>query len=387
MNFSGKLTAKIVIKDDYVRTNGTCALYLQIFLDGEKKKIPLNISVKPVDYDKIKQRVKSKEIFWKDYNLLIEKSLADLNRIEISYRLGSEVLTMEKLLHEFQNPTSRIDFISFWEKEMENQKLIRDPATVKQQMSSLRKVKNYKKSILFNEITKSFYEKMIFHFAKVEKNSPHTVQTLGKNFKKYLHIANELGIKTPLRYQDIKTPRSQSNRTFLMPEEIYKLNEFYKSNFINETYKNILSRFLFACFTGLRISDIKRISIDNIVGDILIFVANKGEKLQRIPLSESALKFIGKERLFEKDYSEKHINEELKAIARIVGIKKKITFHVARHSFATNFLLCNGRVEVLQKLLGHSDIKETMIYVHIVDSITDRQIHNMDDILIEKPLN
>lgn len=386
MNFSGKLTSKIVIKDDYIRADGTCALYLQIFLDGKKKKIPFHISVIPSDFDKKKQRVKSKNACHKDFNLILEKSLADLNRIEVSYRLSSEALTMEKLLHEYENPTSRIDFIKFWEMEMENQKLIRDPATVEQQMSVLRKIKRYKNSVLFYEITKDFYEKMIFHFEKVEKNAPHTLQTLAKVFKKYLHIANELGIKTPLRYTDIKTPRPVSNRCFLMPEEIYNLNEFYTSKYINPDLKNILGRFLFSCFTGLRISDLIQISPENVVGDVLIFFSKKAGKLQRIPLSTSALSFIGSEVLFNGNYTEQHINRELKVIAKTVGITKKISTHVGRHTFATNFLLCDGKIEVLQKLLGHSDIKETMIYAHIVESISDRQIHSMNEILLKRPL-
>lgn len=384
MNFSGELTAKVVIKDDYVRANGTSALYLQVFINGIRKKLPLHISVKPAEFDKAKQKVKNSNVYHKDFNLLIEKAFADVNKIEISYRLGSEVLTMEKFLHEYLNPNSRIDFIKFWEMEMENQKLIRDSATVKQQMSSLRKVKKYRSSLLFHDITKDFYQKMIFHFDKVEKNAPHTIQTVAKNFKKYLHIANELGIKTPLRFNDIKTPKPTSNRSFLMPDEIYSLNEYYESKFINENLKHILARFLFACFTGLRISDIKAITTENIVHDTLIFFAQKTGKLQRISLSESALKFIGTDKLFYGEYSDQHINRELKHIVKTCGIKKRISFHVSRHSFATNFLLCGGRVEDLQKLLGHSDIGETMTYVHIVDSITDKHIHNMNDILKKK---
>jgi site-specific recombinase XerD len=165
------------------------------------------------------------------------------------------------------------------------------------------------------------------------------------------------------------------------------LNEFYKSEFINESWKNILGRFLFSCFTGLRISDIKTISVDNVANDILIFFAKKTGKLQRIQLSDSALNFIGKQELFYGEYTDQHINRELKLIIKSCGIKKDVTFHVARHSFATNFLICGGRVEDLQILLGHSQIRETMDYVHIVKSITDKQIHNMNDILKKKPLN
>lgn len=384
--FSGKLTTKIVIKEDHIRTDGTCAIYLQIFLNRVRKKVPMHLAVKPFDFDKVKQRVKTKTLNSRDYNLIIEKALADINTIEVNYRLSNEVLTMEKLMSEYSNPSSRIDFLKFWEIEMEHQKLIKDIATYNQQMGTLRKVKKYKENIFFYELDKIFFEKMIGHFEKVEKNGVQTMFTFKKNFKKYLHIANDKGIKTALSYKDIKTPSPISKRTFLDGDEVTKLNEYYNSGFINENLKSILGQFLFSCFTGLRISDSQAITSDNIIGNVLAFTALKTGKFQRIQLNETALSFIGEKELFPNKYSEKHINEELKNIAKSCGIRKHITFHVARHSFATNFLICGGRVEVLQKLLGHSSIRETMVYVHIVDSILDTQIFNMDNLITKKPL-
>lgn len=384
--FSGKLTTKIVIKEDHIRTDGTCAIYLQMFLNKVRKKIPLHLAVRPSDFDKVKQRVKSKAPLSRDFNLIIEKALGDINTIEVNYRLSNEVLTMEKLLSEYTNPSSRIDFLKFWEVEMEHQKLTKDLATYNQQMGTLRKVKKYKESIFFYELDKIFFEKMIGHFEKVDKNGVQTIFTLKKNFKKYLHIANDRGIKTALSYKDIKTPSPISKRTFLDGEEITKMNEFYNSSFINENLKSILGQFLFSCFTGLRISDSQAITTDNIIGNVLAFTAVKTGKFQRIQLNETALTFIGEKEVFATKYSEKHINAELKNIAKACGIRKHVTFHVARHSFATNFLICGGRVEVLQKLLGHSSIRETMVYVHIVDSIVDTQIFNLDNLITKKPL-
>ena len=384
--FSGKLTTKIVIKEDHIRTDGTCAVYLQMFLNKVRKKIPMHLAVKPSDFDKTKQRVKSKAPLSRDFNLIIEKALGDINTIEVNYRLSNEVLTMEKLLSEYTNPSSRIDFLKFWEVEMEHQKLTKDLATYNQQMGTLRKVKKYKESIFFYELDKIFFEKMIGHFEKVDKNGVQTIFTLKKNFKKYLHIANDKGIKTALSYKDIKTPSPISKRTFLDGEEITRLNEFYNSSFINENLKSILGQFLFSCFTGLRISDSQAITTNNIIGNVLAFTAVKTGKFQRIQLNETALTFIGEKEVFATKYSEKHINAELKNIAKACGIRKHVTFHVARHSFATNFLICGGRVEVLQKLLGHSSIRETMVYVHIVDSIVDTQIFNLDNLITKKPL-
>lgn len=381
MNFSGKLTTKIVIKDDYVRADGTSALYLQVFLNKEKKKIPCHVAVKPIDFDKIKQRIKTKHPLHKDYNLILEKMLGDLNKIEVNYRLSGTALNLTRLMEEFENPTSRIDFIKFWEKEMERQKDILKPGTYRQQMTMLNKTKDFKSPLYFYEINETYIQDLKIHCKKTLKNTDNTISSLLKSFKKYLHIANKKGVVTPVSFDEIKNKSFKGNRTFLAPAEIIKLDSYWKSEFVNETHKNILSRFLFSCFTGLRISDIDNLSEENFISDMIVFTAVKTGKFQRINLNESAKKYIGQSNAFPSGYTGEYVNRQLKDIAKICGIRKSISYHVSRHTFATNFLLCDGRVEHLQKILGHSKITDTMIYVHIVDSITDIQIKNMDEIL------
>ena len=107
----------------------------------------------------------------------------------------------------------------------------------------------------------------------------------------------------------------------------------------------------------------------------MVFTAEKTGKFQRILLNKTAQKFINKSGpLFRGNYTPEYINRELKFIAKACNVKKHLTFHVSRHSFATNYLIQGGRVENLQKILGHSSIRETMIYVHIVDSITNKDV-------------
>lgn len=153
--FRSKLSIKIRQKTDYVRSNGTCALYIQICLNGIIKKVSLDISVKKSEFDSKKQRVRPRHQFSRDYNLLIEKKLSEINQIEINYRLSDSILTLEKLLEELENPTARTDFIKFWESELELQKTILKIGTYKQQKSSLRKLKLFKPTIYFYEIRKS----------------------------------------------------------------------------------------------------------------------------------------------------------------------------------------------------------------------------------------
>lgn len=377
---SGSFTHKIKI-NEFVKTDGTNAVYLQIFINKERIKLPMGISVPAKDFDKAKQRVKQSFKFYKDYNLIIEQKLADINSIEVKWRLQHKVLSKDSLLMELQSPTAVIDFISFWTEEMQRQKEILKSGTYRQQMTMLNKVKAFKNPLFFYEINEDLVQDLKTHCKNKLKNTPPTIATLIKSFKKYLHIANKKGIVSPLEFNEIKNKSFQGNRTFLMPEEIKTLDEYYSSSFIKEAHKNILSRFLFSCFTGLRFSDIINLSSENILNDVIFFTAEKTTKIQRVPLSVSARKYINTNTLFEGTYTNEYINRQLKEIAIVLGIRKKITYHVSRHTFATNFIICGGNVIHLQKILGHSKIEMTMIYVHIVDQITNEEIHNMDSIL------
>ena len=143
----------------------------------------------------------------------------------------------------------------------------------------------------------------------------------------------------------------------------------------------VLKKFLFACFTGLRISDVQKLTTENVIQDQLVFVAQKTNKLTKLKLNDSAKQFFNQNNPFTDNYEDQTINSTLKEIAKTLGIKKKISFHVARHTFATQFLLNGGKVEVLQQLLQHSKIDTTMIYVHIVEEHLNTQIHLLDNIL------
>jgi site-specific recombinase XerD len=291
------------------------------------------------------------------------------------------VLDIDKLTNEILNPSSWICFITFWDEELERQKGLLKAGTYRQQKSALEKLRKYKDHLYFYEIDKKQIEDIRIFLKVKMKNEENTISTFFKNFKKYLNVALDRGIKVSLNSSDIKRPNFKSHRTFLMPDEINTLYKYWNSDFVNEMHKNILSKFLFSCFTGLRISDIKKIEADNIIGDYLVFVAEKTGKLQRIQMNESAKKFIGKQKPFNSNYTDEYTNRTLKDICKICGIKKRVTYHVSRHTFATNFIISGGNVTVLQKLLGHSKIEDTMIYVHIAESVTDIEILNLDTIL------
>jgi site-specific recombinase XerD len=72
------------------------------------------------------------------------------------------------------------------------------------------------------------------------------------------------------------------------------------------------------------------------------------------------------------------MNDELKKIMKILSINKKVTFHVARHTFATLFLKAGGKIEKLRIILGHSSVRETEIYEHITQAEANEEMFLLD---------
>ncbi|WP_378186901.1 tyrosine-type recombinase/integrase [Aquimarina sp. W85] len=376
---NGKLTYKIIIKEDYIRTDGTCALYVQLYLNG-RKRLPLDIAVPPNYFDKKKQRIIKKYPHSDDYNLLIEKVLSDINTIEVNYRLSNQKITLEKVICELQQPSLRIDYNAFAKHYLKTQKDLIKDSTYRQQVGALQKIERFKSPIYFYEINEKLVNDLRAWMLKDLKNKKATVESTIKTFKKYLHQANNQGINTELSYNEISVGKMTGQRTFLLPEEVKLMMDYNNSIFIKETHKNILTRYLFSCFTGIRISDIEQLKEDNFIGNHIAFTMKKTEKFIRIKLNKHAKSLVELPQVFNGSYARETMNEELKVIAKILNIKKNIYFHSSRHTFATNFLMCGGRIEHLQKMLGHESIKTTMIYSHIVQSVTDDQIDLMDNI-------
>ncbi|NYJ27499.1 site-specific integrase [Allomuricauda sp. ARW1Y1] len=379
----GKLNSKIVLKKDYVRDDGTCAVYLQLFQNNERKRIPLNISVPVSDWDEKKQLVKNRNRNADDYNLLIGKVKSDLNTVLVNYRLSGMEPKLSDVVEELLSPTLRTCFNAFYAAELEYQyeKGIIKYSTYRQQKGALGKIKKFRDPLPFCDIDENLVLELKAFCRHELKNKKATIEGTIKNFKKFLHLANKKRIRTKISFDEIKIKKMVGSRVFLLPEELKKLYQYAQSPFISDERRMILKRFLFSCFTGIRISDSERITEDNFIGDHLAFTMYKTDKFIRIKLNQAALSMIEFPDVFKDNFTREHINRQLKNIANSLGMKKRLHFHCSRHTFATNFLISGGDVVNLQRLLGHSKIEETMIYVHIVDSITDKQIDLLDDII------
>jgi integrase len=174
--------------------------------------------------------------------------------------------------------------------------------------------------------------------------------------------------------------KEETERVYLTFEEIQKLAV------TDIKQKEVKRAFLFACYTGLRASDVLNLTWDKIQDGKLKFRQQKTKGFEYFPLSPTALELLyqnghsteqnPKERIFKVPVL-RWINEILKTWAKKAGIKKNISFHTSRHTFATLALTSGADLYVVSKLLGHTKIETTQIYAKIIDQKKEEAVNLM----------
>ncbi len=165
----------------------------------------------------------------------------------------------------------------------------------------------------------------------------------------------------------------ESRREFLTPEEVQQLIDTPERN---EVAKRA---FLFACFCGLRISDLLALKWRNVTHEegrtVLRLTMRKTRRAIVLPLSEEACRWLTQRQRYERDADPVFIRlnnrrglDVLKRWAKAAGIAKNVSWHTARHTFATMMITFGADLYTVSKLLGHTNITTTQIYARLVDS-------------------
>lgn len=362
----------------YINSLKESQIIMGISGNGERKRIPLGLYISRKDWDSKNQLVKKSNSNSVQLNLILDKNRAKIAEIRIHYQLLGQFLSLDKLIEEYKNKTPSYDFISFMRHELE--KMPMKESSYKKHIAQINKLQSFKERIAFSDINMSLINDFKSYLAKELKNNRNTIISNLKVVKKFLRKAVKYGIPIGLDVDEIVIGSMRGNRTYLSEDELHKLRDYYNSSFIREAHKLPLGYFLFACYTGLRLSDVRKLERTDFAGKTFSFISEKTEKQQSLILNNSARQVINtNELLFDKWITDQKINSFLKEIASFCGIRKKISFHVGRHTFATNFLRKGGKVEELQVLLAHSKITTTMVYVHMIRSEQMDSIYLLDN--------
>jgi site-specific recombinase XerD len=246
------------------------------------------------------------------------------------------------------------------------------------------------------EIKKLDYEfisQYEFWLKSVRKCGHNTTMKYLANFKKIVLLCVKKGWLTRDPFYGFKMIKHDVNRQALTESELQRV---WNKDMGVGRLSHVKDIFLFCCYTGLAYADVyklKRTEINEGVdgGRWITTKRQKTDTPSRIPLLPMALEIMEKyENHPQCEYenrvlpvlSNQKMNAYLKEISDLCGINKNITFHLARHTFATTVTLTNGvPIESVSKMLGHRNIKTTQQYAKIVDKKISDDMAKLKDIL------
>jgi integrase len=235
--------------------------------------------------------------------------------------------------------------------------------------------------------------------------SPENIKTilLGKEIhqKKYMlmeifrHHNDQMAALVGKDFMGFKMTKKEVERTPLTETELKAL---MSKRFSSDRLNNVRDIFVFSCFSGLAYADVKKLKRSEIIIGIdgekwLISKRQKTDISARIPLLPVALSLVDKYADHPQCISEDRVlpvlsnqkmNAYLKEIADLCGINKNLTYHIARHTFATTVTLSNGvPIETVSKMLGHRNLRTTQHYARILDRKISDDMKRLRDKFVE----
>ena len=249
--------------------------------------------------------------------------------------------------------------------------------------------------IRMKEIDITFCREYLFWLRYQYKSSrcgllaPMTAHIYSRKFKIILENAVRMGYMdfNPWHKLDRKEkiPEPERSQRFFTQEEIEILEKTPCKHPL------VKSAFLFACFSGLRISDVLKLQWHEIKYQsnrfYLDIIMKKTLKPLKVPLTNKALGFLphrigDTNRVFAGLPGESQIQKHLKRFCECAGIKGRTHFHISRHTFATLLLSAGTDIYTTGKMMGHSDIRSTQVYDKIIDTRTFEAIGTLENLII-----
>jgi len=222
---------------------------------------------------------------------------------------------------------------------------------------------------------------------------PNTVLQKMTHLRKMVSIAIRRKIISHDPFVGYSAERPKTCQRYVPADELEKLmNIPLKSSALNVTR----DMFVFSCFTGLSYIDLYNLTFRHIVkvndGSLWLNIArHKNDNVSKIPLLDFALQLIEKyrgagsgDRVFPMK-SCCHMNLQLKRIAKLCGIERRLTFHMSRHTFATETCLSQGvPIETVSRMMGHKKLSTTQIYAKVTQNKVNEEMQALSEILKEK---
>lgn len=353
-------------------------VWISFYVNREKVNFSTKVSVSAKNWNEKKMMVGSGDKLAADKNLILENIQARINNVLVKYRLKDRKLTRDMFLRAYHRPTDFDTFFEFVKMYQRKYTARIELSTLNTHNSVMNKLKEYNERLTFDDITREWLDDYFIYLRKQLDNNDNTAYKNMAILKKYVRAAFKAGYMDNNPFNEWSIKRGSASCTYLTEEELGRLTLLYQSGELDYNYHKTLEFFLFMCFSSLHVGDALRLKLEQFSKDTFTYFRmklrnSKPEPIQ-IPISLPLRKLLNniagtrrKGPLFEVTQTEQAMNRNLKVIAEMAKIDKSLTHKVARHTFATIFLKNTKDLASLKEILGHSDIKETLVYAHVMN--------------------
>lgn len=374
--------------------NGKAPIYARISVNGKKLNISLKRRIPINEWDSTKQRVKNSSNHARSTNQYLDEFYSGLFQSFQQLRIEGKHITPHSVKARFmdeevdsQHFTMR-DLVSYHNSNMFPKlhgNTSRLYLTSQKYIFLFLKKKLKLEDIRLDELNYKF----ILDFENfLRKHKPnHYQKQIGNNavmkhiqrLRKMVSLAYRLEWIDKDPFRQFKQRLTPTNREYLSAEELQAIEELELQS---KRLKTVRDLFVFSCYTGVCYTDLMLLTEDNVVMGLdkkywIITRRQKTHNPVKIPLLKKAFDLIGQYKedsrsvinntLFPRISNQK-MNAYLKEIASEANIKKNLTFHMARHTFATTVTLTNGvPIETISKMLGHRKLTTTQIYAKVLE--------------------
>jgi len=380
-------------------------IYLRITVNGRRSEISIKRFINEENWNLSRGMAKGKSDEVRILNTFLEQIRRNIVDCYQELKTLKQAFSCEDVKNAFLGIKTEshtlMELFDYHNNEMSNLLewgTLKNYFTTKKYFQSYLKVKHKKTDIHLSLLRYGFLIGFVNFMNETKPINPHqpfshnTIMKHIERFKKIMNLAfqNEWIHKDP--FKRFKLSFIKKEIEHLSEKELKKIEN---KKFKIERLECIKDLFVFSCYTGLSYIDVHNLKDENIVIGIdgrkwISTYRKKTDKPVLVPILPQAMNIIDKYKGHQAalindkllpSYTNQRLNSYLKEIADVCRIKKNLTFHMARHTFATTVTLSNGiPIETVSKLLGHSNIKTTQIYARVIES----KISSDMDVLYEK---
>lgn len=385
-----KITLHFYAKSTKMNASGKLPIYVRLTINGQRLEFSSKKFIEKTKWSPELAKMKGHTEEARSINSYLDMMRSKVLSTEMDLLHKEEELSIENfqsiLLGEDKNQRMLIPIFQDHNskmKELLGKKYA--PGTLQRFEVTLNHIQNFlhwkynATDIRIDKVDHCFVTEFEFYLRSVKNCSNNTSVKYVRNFRKIIKIClnNDWLEKNPFSKYEGKV--IEVDKEFLTEEEIQKI---YAKKFMNARLELVRDIFIFCCFTGLAYIDVQQLRKDHlgigIDGNKWIFKnRQKTDTRSKIPLLPIAEELVKKYSEHPKCLNEDRVlpvlsnqkmNSYLKEIGDVCNIQKEITFHMARHSFATSITLTNGvPIESVSKMLGHKSLRTTQHYAKIVD--------------------